>query len=1525
MIKTFIAMRFLSGAAVVLFAFASGLPAAQQVTIPLVPIHKSATLTAVDRQSTVTSQVMDTLAFIFPPGFPVDPNVCLGTAPASGGASCRFIEAHLSPTYDPAQISVVNKGPRASTIVLLRLSFEVPFGGNNPLEGSYDFECDTPSCMTTVTFMANPNPIIRFSPLISPQVTFSFYLEAEYNGPPNLVSLTTNVTMGATMSGEGVFEIPDGLVIPTAPTAPPPPVSSKQLGKPGCPVGNPCDVASGNKFEHVADYRTAGANPLGYTRYYNSTSGSGPATFASSLGRNWRGTYDRYIDIVSASSVSAERSDGQAVSFTSNASAWTSDTDVDLKLTQTGSGTSSTWTLTDSSDTVETYTTISPIEANLTKIQARNGYTQTLQYDSGNRLVKVLDSFSRSLQFTYQNGLLQTLTTPDGLVLTYSYNSSGVTAGVNDRLASVAYSTTPPTSQSYLYENSSFPFALTGITDEDGARYATWAYDTSGRATSSQHAGGADLTEIAYNSDGSRTVTHPLGQQETYTFTTLQGVPKVTQMSRLASATTAAATRTVTYDANGYIASQTDWNGNLTTYSNNTRGQPTSITEASGTPQARTTTIAWDPVFHLPTKIAEPGLTTDFVYDASGNLLTRTLTDSTTTTVPYATSGTKRVWTYTWSNGLLASVKGPRTDISELTTFAYDAGGALIKATNALGQQTQVTQHTPGGLPQIIADPNNVTTQLSYDARLRLKTSTIAAAAGPIKTAFSSDAAGNLLSVTLPDSSALTNAYDAAHRLTSVTDLFNPQAAFALDALGGWTQTTLADSTTTTQLSRSSTFDALGRLLQNTGGAGQVTTYTYDGNGNVLSITDPLSRVTHQSFDSLNRLSKVTDAAGGIASATFDAHDRPLTVTAPNGAVTSYVYDGFGDVIQTISPDTGTTVYRYDLAGNLTQKVDATGATANYTYDALDRVLTATYPAAAAENVAYKYDEAGHGFGVGGLTSVTDAAGTLTRSYDERGKVLKETRTNGAAKLATTYIYDAASRVASITYPSGWTAAYTRDAMGRPTAVTAQAPGGSASVPVLTSAGYQPFGPINGLTFGNGVAEARTFDLDYRLTGLADAGAAVLQNLAYAYDAANNVVSTTDGVTAGNSQTFGYDALYRLISAAGGYGNFGYTYDASGNRTSQSAASSTTTYTYAARTNHLAAVTAGAVKQVIGYDKAGNINSFNPAAGAITNATYNQSGRLSTVMAGSSLAAQYTYDAFGQRLVKVGAVTGTTLYQYDQSSHLVEETDGQGNPLADYIYLGDLPVATVSPGDGQVYFLHDDRLGTPQSATDSGQNVVWTASYGPFGEMSAVPALIVQDLRLPGQEFDADTGLYHNGFRDYAPGWGRYLQSDPIGLAGGMNTYGYAGGNPVNWVDPLGLLALEGDIFGDEHDVFKTTHSLLDVWDLVTAPSEFANGLGHSLQTKNLEWRNPLSGLCSGRSFVVGRWLGLTVYAIRTSGQEPQAPLASPCDLDYSRVSQNTLFDILGFAQDQIDELLPAPRPRGAAEALLPVRRTTTG
>jgi RHS repeat-associated protein len=149
---------------------------------------------------------------------------------------------------------------------------------------------------------------------------------------------------------------------------------------------------------------------------------------------------------------------------------------------------------------------------------------------------------------------------------------------------------------------------------------------------------------------------------------------------------------------------------------------------------------------------------------------------------------------------------------------------------------------------------------------------------------------------------------------------------------------------------------------------------------------------------------------------------------------------------------------------------------------------------------------------------------------------------------------------------------------------------------------------------------------------------------------------------------------------------------------------------------------------------------------------------------------------------------------------LLEENDGQGTAKVDYIYLDNRPVATVQPTDSMIYFLHDDRLGAPQLATDASQTVQWSANYQPSSQTDTTVGLITQNLRLPGQELDLETGLYHNGFRDYAPELGRYLESDPVGLAGGLNTYLYVNGNPLRRMDYTGLCSTDeqqpGGVYG---------------------------------------------------------------------------------------------------------------------------------
>jgi RHS repeat-associated protein len=118
------------------------------------------------------------------------------------------------------------------------------------------------------------------------------------------------------------------------------------------------------------------------------------------------------------------------------------------------------------------------------------------------------------------------------------------------------------------------------------------------------------------------------------------------------------------------------------------------------------------------------------------------------------------------------------------------------------------------------------------------------------------------------------------------------------------------------------------------------------------------------------------------------------------------------------------------------------------------------------------------------------------------------------------------------------------------------------------------------------------------------------------------------------------------------------------------------------------------------------------------------------------------------------------------------------------VWLGELPVAVLK--SGARYYVAPDHQGAPHQITDAGVNVVWSWNHDPFGNGTPVGSF-ADDLRFPGQVYDSSAKLHFNNFRDYDPVTGRYIESDPIGLRGGINTYAYVGGNPLTGVDPRGL------------------------------------------------------------------------------------------------------------------------------------------
>ncbi|MCF6189490.1 MAG: hypothetical protein L3J51_03340 [Cocleimonas sp.] len=170
--------------------------------------------------------------------------------------------------------------------------------------------------------------------------------------------------------------------------------------------------------------------------------------------------------------------------------------------------------------------------------------------------------------------------------------------------------------------------------------------------------------------------------------------------------------------------------------------------------------------------------------------------------------------------------------------------------------------------------------------------------------------------------------------------------------------------------------------------------------------------------------------------------------------------------------------------------------------------------------------------------------------------------------------------------------------------------------------------------------------------------------------------------------------------------------------------------------------------------------------------------------------AQYSYNAFGERVKKTTYSNGNkpkvTYFLYDEQA-IIAEANSNGEITNQYIYFDKKPIAKLEGNN--IYAIHNDNLGTPKLVTNDKKENVWKAGHSPFGKAEIEIQIITLNLRLPGQYADQETGTHYNYLRDYDPQSGRYITSDPIGLAGGINTYSYAYQNPTKYIDRDGRVA----------------------------------------------------------------------------------------------------------------------------------------
>ncbi|MEQ9450860.1 MAG: LamG-like jellyroll fold domain-containing protein [Pseudomonadales bacterium] len=656
----------------------------------------------------------------------------------------------------------------------------------------------------------------------------------------------------------------------------------------------------------------------------------------------------------------------------------------------------------------------------------------------------------------------------------------------------------------YHYEDSNDSGLVTGMTDELGVRYTTYTYDSSGRATLSERVGSVESTSVVYNGNGTVTVTNELGKLTDYTFTEINHINRVTSLSGQATSLCGASMSARTHDTNGFIDTETDENGNVTDYSYNARGLVVSQTDASGTSGAVTTATTWHTDFNVPTQIVKPGQTIDLTYDPSGRLLTRTITDTQTQTVPYVTTGNTRTTTYSYNaQGLIATIDGPRTDASDVTTYTYDTNTDLLTVSNALGHVTVVVSRDAAGRPTAIDDANNLRTELRYDPRGRLISRTVKSGQGDVVTSFSYDDASQLIRIDLPTGGYLAYEYDDAHRLVAIENEHEERVEYTLDNAGNAKKIEHVGPGGAVLQVQDQLFDELSRLRTLTDGLSNATDFDVDLNGNVTQITDALSRETDMAYDAFNQLEMQTDAASGVTTQTYDERGNLLTVTDPKGVVTTYIYDGLDNLIQEVSADSGTTTYVYDSAGNLTQSTDGRGVVTNYTYDALNRMLTVVYPGSTSENITYAYDAGTNG--IGRLSSFVDESGSTGYLYDDRGNVTQDQRVVGNTTYTTGYSYNLVDHLVSTIYPSGRVVNATLDTQGRLTGLSHTL--NSVTEYLVDNVQYDGRGYLELLGLSNGINQVIAYD---------DAGGWSSHTLTDSYNAVPIAYSDAVNVTIGS-------------------------------------------------------------------------------------------------------------------------------------------------------------------------------------------------------------------------------------------------------------------------------------------------------------------------------------------------------------------------------------------------------------------------
>ncbi|PKQ28478.1 MAG: hypothetical protein CVT63_02390, partial [Candidatus Anoxymicrobium japonicum] len=568
------------------------------------------------------------------------------------------------------------------------------------------------------------------------------------------------------------------------------------------------------------------------------------------------------------------------------------------------------------------------------------------------------------------------------------------------------------------------------------------------------------------------------------------------------------------FDQTGLLTTVRDSNQNTLSFTRDTSGKATSVTDATG--QSASVTYEGDRI----TKITDPaGRELLYSYDSRGNLESaRNL------------QGDFTRYTYDDQHRML-TIADPIGN--EFVKNTYDESDRVVSQEDAHGHVVNFT-YDPFEHQSTFTDARGVKTE--HKDNLDLYNIGEKDADGK-SNATTYDAAGNVTSRTDKLGNKTTSTYDENGNMLTETDPLSHTTTYTYDSRGNCL-------TTTDPLGNISTsaYDARNNLISSTDPLGNTTTYTYDAQGRQLTTTDPLGNTTTNTYDSRGNLIQVTNPDGGVTTNTYDAANRKITTTDPENNMTTFTYDQIGNLMSMKDPEGHTTTYTYDKDGNQITVKDPLGNTTATAYDKMGRVESQTDPIG--NTTTNEYDKNGNPTGetdplghstqhfydfLNRETQTVDPKGaSISRTYDAEGRVLTETDAEGNI---TTSAYDKTGRLATST-----------DALGN-----------------ITTHAYDDAGREITVTDPKGNKTTNTYDPSGRLMSTTDPEN---HTTTYTYDACGNRITETD--PEGHVTTHAYDTMNREISITDPAGRtVSCTYDRNGKKTSTTDGTlATTTYEY---------------------------------------------------------------------------------------------------------------------------------------------------------------------------------------------------------------------------------------------------------------------------------------------------------------------------------------------------------------------------